>query len=203
MIYKYLLLTRNHNHGQHGQHFLKHNSFSKIFFWKKRGKISLKISFLLRIDYIKATELLDRLPTVEESDLPTIVELVFHFIILFSYWFIFLSSLSAYLDDLSTEYFNELLIRRLFVPFMFLCSSTRSKLIPRILTPKTDDNNTNSWISIDKYRTYVIPLIIDLFSYHVTCIRETLLEYFNSYWQLIDKTILRNTILPQVKSIFI
>ena len=104
---------------------------------------------------------------------------------------------------MSTEYFNELLIGRLLVPFMFLCSSTRSKLIPRILIPKTDETNTNSWISIEKYRTYVIPLIIDLFSYHVTCIRETLLEYFNSYWQLIDKTILINIILPQVKFIFI
>jgi len=82
---------------------------------------------------------------------------------------------------------------------MFLCLSTRSKLIPRLLTPKTDEIETNSWISIDKYRTYVIPLLVDLFSYHVTCIRETLLEYFNSYWHLIDKTILINIILPQVK----
>jgi hypothetical protein len=103
-----------------------------------------------------------------------------------------------YLDKLDAEYFNELLIRRLFVPFMFLCSSTRTKLIPRILIPK-DDNN-NSLISIEKYRTYVTPLLVDLFSYHVTCIRETLLEYFNSYWQLIDKTILINIIIPQVKS---
>ncbi len=104
---------------------------------------------------------------------------------------------------MSPEYFNEVLIRRLFVPFMFLCLSTRSKLIPRLLTPKTDETETNSWISIDKYRTYVIPLLVDLFSYHVTCIRETLLEYFNSYWHLIDKTILINIILPQVKSILI
>jgi Zn-dependent peptidase ImmA (M78 family) len=80
---------------------------------------------------------------------------------------------------------------------MFLCSSIRSKLIPRLLIPK-DENHNNSWISIEKYRIYVIPLIIDLYSYHVTCIRETLLEYFNSYWQLIDQTILVNTILPQV-----
>jgi len=80
---------------------------------------------------------------------------------------------------------------------MFLCSSTRSKLIPRILIPK-DENHTNSWISIEKYRNYVIPVITDLYSYHVTCIRETLLEYFNSYWQLIDQTVLVNTILPQV-----
>ncbi|CAF1637385.1 unnamed protein product, partial [Adineta ricciae] len=42
------------------------------------------------------------------------------------------------------------------------------------------------------------PLIVDLFSYHVTCIRETLLEYYNSYWQLIDRTTLINIILPQL-----
>lgn len=84
---------------------------------------------------------------------------------------------------------------------MFLCSSTRSKIIPRIIIPK-DDNN-NSWLSMDKYRTYVIPIIVDLYSYHVTCIRETLLEHFNSYCQLIDKTILVNIILPQVKSFLI
>ena len=87
---------------------------------------------------------------------------------------------------------------------MFLCSSTRLKIIPRILIPKDDDNNNNnSWISIEKYRTYVIPLIIDLYSYHVTCIRETLLEYFNSYWQLIDQITLINIILPQVDFILI
>ena len=80
---------------------------------------------------------------------------------------------------------------------MFLCTSTRSKIIPRILIPK-DENNINSWISIEKYRAYVIPIIIDLYSYHVTCIRESLLEHFNSYWQLIDKTTVVNTILPQV-----
>lgn len=106
-------------------------------------------------------------------------------------------SLSTYLDNLGAEYFNELLIRRLFVPFMFLCSSTRSKLIPRIIIPK-DDEHPNSWISIDKYRTCVVPVLVDLYSYHVTCIRETLLEYFNSYWQLIEKTTLTDVILPQV-----
>jgi hypothetical protein len=80
---------------------------------------------------------------------------------------------------------------------MFLCSSTRLKLIPRILIPK-DENHCDSLISIEKYRNYVIPLVIDLYSYHVTCIRQTLLEYFNTYWQLIDQTVLINTILPQV-----
>jgi len=79
---------------------------------------------------------------------------------------------------------------------MFLCTSTRLKLIQRILIPK--DNNNNSWITIEKYRIFVIPILIDLYSYHVTCIRQTLLEYFNSYWQLIDKTIIINIILPQV-----
>ncbi|CAF1183150.1 unnamed protein product [Adineta steineri] len=142
---------------------------------------SLLQTQLFQIDYIKATELLDRLPTVEDSELPTVV-----------------NSLSTYLDNLHAEYFNELLIRRLFVPFMFLCSSTRLKIIPRIIIPKNDDTNHNSWISIDKYRTYVIPILVDLFSYHVTCIRETLLEHFDSYWQLIDRTILINTILPQL-----
>jgi hypothetical protein len=83
---------------------------------------------------------------------------------------------------------------------MFLCTSTRLKLIQRILIPK-DDNN-NSWITIEKYRTFVIPILIDLYSYHVTCIRQTLLEYFNSYWQLIDKTIIINIILPQVEFYF-
>lgn len=86
---------------------------------------------------------------------------------------------------------------------MFLCPSTRSKIIPRILIPKTDENNNNSWISIDKYRTYVIPIIVDLFSYHVTCIRVTLLEYFNLYWELIDKITLTHVVLPQVKFILI
>jgi len=81
---------------------------------------------------------------------------------------------------------------------MFLCLPTRSKIIPRILIPK-DDKNNNSWISIEKYRIYVVPVLIDLYSYHVTCIRETLLEYFNFYWQLIDKTTLINIILPQVE----
>jgi hypothetical protein len=84
---------------------------------------------------------------------------------------------------------------------MFLCSSTRIKLIPRILIPK--DENNNSWISADTYRLHVIPILTDLFSYHVTCIRETLLEYFNSYWPLIDKTTLVNIILPQVNYIYI
>jgi len=121
--------------------------------------------------------------------------LKFNFLI---FIFFFLSSLSTYLDNLDKEYFNELLIRRLLVPFMFLCSSTRTKLIPRILIPKDNENNKNSWISIEKYRIYVIPILVDLYSYHVTCIRETLLEYFNSYWQLMDKTILINIILPQV-----
>ncbi|CAF2322029.1 unnamed protein product [Rotaria sp. Silwood2] len=138
----------------------------------------LKTQFF-QIDYIKAIELLDHLPTVNESDLPNVVD-----------------SLSTYLDNLDTEYFNELLIRRLCLPFMFLCSLTRSNIIPRIIIPK-DDNN-NSWISIDMFRTYVIPHIVDLFSYHVTCIRETLLEHYNSYWQLIDRTILINIILPQL-----
>ena len=82
---------------------------------------------------------------------------------------------------------------------MFLCSSTRSKLIPRIIVPK-DESHPHSWISIEKYRTYVIPILVDLYSYHVTCIRETLLEYFNSYWQLIDRTTLTDVILPQVHS---
>ncbi|CAF0858547.1 unnamed protein product [Rotaria sordida] len=143
----------------------------------------LKTQFF-QIDYIKTIELLDRLPTVDESDLSNVVD-----------------SLSTYLDNLDTEYFNELLIRRLCLPFMFLCSSTRLNIIPRIIVPKNDDdndNNNNSWITIDKYRLYVIPHIIDLFSYHVTCIRETLLEYYNSYWQLIDRTILMNIILPQL-----
>ncbi|CAF2170506.1 unnamed protein product [Rotaria magnacalcarata] len=134
---------------------------------------------LFQIDYIKAIELLDRLPAIDESDLSNVVD-----------------SLSTYLNNLDAEYFNDLLIRRLCLPFMFLCSSTRLKIIPRIIIPK-DDNN-NSWISIDKYRTYVIPVIVDLYSYHVTCIRETLLENFKSYWQLIDKTILTNLILPQL-----
>jgi hypothetical protein len=84
---------------------------------------------------------------------------------------------------------------------MFLCASTRSTVLPRILIPK-DENNPNSWISIEKYRIYVIPLLVDLYSYHVTCIRETLLQYFNSYWQLIDKTTLMNIILPQVNIVF-
>lgn len=83
---------------------------------------------------------------------------------------------------------------------MFLCSSTKTKILPRILIPK-DDKNQDSWITIEKYRLYVIPILVDLFSYHVTCIRETLLEYFNFYWQLIDRTTLINTILPQVNFI--
>ncbi|CAF0760074.1 unnamed protein product [Rotaria sp. Silwood1] len=138
----------------------------------------LKTQFF-QIDYIKVIELLDRLPTVDESDLSNVVD-----------------SLSTYLDSLDTEYFNELLIRRLCLPFMFLCSLTRSNIIPRIIIPK--DINNNSWISIDQYRLHVIPHIVDLFSYHVTCIRETLLEHYNSYWQLIDRTIVINIILPQL-----
>ena len=110
------------------------------------------------------------------------------------------SSLSNYLDDLQGEYINELLIRRLLVPFMFLCSTTRSKLLPRILIPKDDQNH--SWISLDNFREHAIPLIIDLFSYHVASIRLTLLEYFNSYFQYIDQTTLINVILPQVFTSF-
>jgi len=116
--------------------------------------------------------------------------------------FVFCSLLSKYLDELDIEYLNELLIRRLLVPFMFLCLSTKIKILPRILIPK-DNINENSWITIEKYRLYVIPILIDLYSYHVTCIRQTLLEYFNSYWQLIDKTIIINVILPQVEFYFI
>ena len=108
-------------------------------------------------------------------------------------------SLSTYLDALDMTYFNELLIRRLFVPFMFLCPITRSKLLPRILIPKDESNA--SWISPDTYRCHAAPLIIDLFSYHVASIRETLLGHFNSYWELIDRTSLVNTILPQVRAI--
>ena len=108
------------------------------------------------------------------------------------------SLLSTYLDALDMTYFNELLIRRLLVPFMFLCPFTRSKLLPRILIPKDESNS--SWISPDTYRCHAIPLIVDLFSYHVASIRETLLEHFNSYWELIDRTSLVNTILPQVRS---
>ena len=112
--------------------------------------------------------------------------------------FSFQSSLSTYLDHLDDEYFDESLIRRLLLPFMFMCSSTRLNIIPRSLIPK-DDNN-NSWISMNQYRTHIIPLIIDLFSYHVTCIRIVLLEYFDSYVWLMSKTTLADIILPQVKS---
>ena len=91
-----------------------------------------------RIDYIKATELLDRLPTVHEPDLPNAVECVFYlpsFSLHHSrdYSFFLSRSLSTYLDNLGAEYFNELLIRRLFVPFLFPCSSTQSKLIAKII----------------------------------------------------------------------
>ena len=115
--------------------------------------------------------------------------------LLISLFIVLSRSLSTYLDSLGAEYFNELLIRRLFVLFVFLCSSTGSKLIPK------DRNHPTSWISIEKYRTYVVPILVDLYSDHVTCIRETLLEYFNSYWQLMGKITLTDVILPQVKSI--
>lgn len=110
--------------------------------------------------------------------------------------FIF-SSLSNFLDELKEETFNELLIRRLFVPFMFFCSTTRTKLLPRILIPKLDENR--SWISIENFRQFAVPMIVDLFSYHVTSIRLTLLEYFQTYLHLIDQATLTNIVLPQVK----
>jgi phosphatidate phosphatase PAH1 len=59
------------NHDQHGQCFLKLNYFSKISFSEKNDE-----EFNFRIDYIKATELLDRLPTVSELELPDVVEFV-------------------------------------------------------------------------------------------------------------------------------
>ena len=126
------------------------------------------------MDYIKATELLDRLSTVHEPDLPNTVECVFYFMDS-SYLSLLICSrsLSAYLDNLGAEYFNELLIRRLLVPFMFLCSSTRSKLIPRIIVPK-DENHPNSWISIEKYRTCVVPALVDLYSYTMSLASERL-----------------------------
>jgi hypothetical protein len=107
------------------------------------------------------------------------------------------SQLCNYLDALQSESINELLIRRLLVPFMFLCSSTRYRLLPRVLLPRDDQNK--AWISVENYRLHVIPILIDLFSYHVTSIRQTLLDYFHAYWQLIDRTTLTNVILPQVR----
>ena len=108
-------------------------------------------------------------------------------------------SLFTYSYSLGAEYYNELLIHRLFVPFIFLCSSTRSKLIPRIIIPK-DENHPNPWISNKKYRPYVVSILVNLYSYRVTCIRETLLEHIDTYWQLIDKSTLVKLILPQVNS---
>lgn len=111
--------------------------------------------------------------------------------------FLLFRSLSTYLDALPSDSFNELLIRRLLAPFMFLCSTTRLKLLPRILVPQDETNS--AWIPTETYREHVVPLLIDLFSYHVISIRESLLEYFHSYWQLIDQTTLVNSILPQVR----
>lgn len=134
---------------------------------------------LFQMNFIKVTELLDRLPTVDETDLDEIVD-----------------SLSNFLDELKEETFNELLIRRLFVPFIFFCSTTRRKLLPRILIPKIDENH--SWISIENFRQFAVPMIVDLFSYHVTSIRLTLLEYFQTYLHLIDQSTLTNVVLPQL-----
>lgn len=189
------------SHVPHGPRSYKRNYSSTYRFVAKHTS---KCLFSFRIDYIRASELLDRLPTVEPSDLADVVEYVSREpnrteLICLSLSLCLCRSLASHLDNLDTEYFNELLIRRLFVPFMFLCPSTRAKIIPRILIPKETDANAQSWISTEAYRTYVIPLIVDLFAYHVTCIRETLLEYYNSYWQLIDRTTLINVILPQVR----
>ena len=106
------------------------------------------------------------------------------------------SSLSNYLDDLPAENFNELLIRRLLVPFLFLCSTTRRKILPRILIPKDEENG--AWISIENFRQHAVPILVDLFSYHVTAIRLTLLEHFQTFFQLIDQPTLVNVVLPQV-----
>ena len=102
----------------------------RLSFYSRKSLFRL---FYFRIDYIKVTELLDRLPTVHQSDLPNVVEFLFCLIDSLHLSFSFVPrSLSTYLDSLGAEYFNQLFICRLFVPLMFLCSSTRSKFIPKI-----------------------------------------------------------------------
>ena len=56
------------------------------------------------------------------------------------------------------------------------------------------------FMDLDKYKAFVLPRIINLFSMHSTQIRLVLLEYFPFYITLVnDSDTLRYEILPEVR----
>ena len=118
---------------------------------------------------------------------------------------------------------NENLIDFLMSPIMFFSSRVREKILPIVLIPsKTNDNemvsgfnSKNKWnfkidqkneelcleplIDSDRYKAFVLPRILSLFTMRSVQIRVVLLEYFPFYVQLINDTdTLKYEILPEL-----
>jgi len=114
---------------------------------------------------------------------------------------------------------NEKLIDFLLTPFMFFSPKMCQLLLPSVLTPKNTKNsqlNLNltclrdddqdqlfkqfePFIELDKYKAFVIPRILNLFSMHSSQIRLVLLKCFPFYVHHInDMDTLKYEILPEV-----
>ncbi len=114
---------------------------------------------------------------------------------------------------------NEKLIDFLLTPFMFFSPKMCKLLLPSVLIPKNSQVSQSSlnltsltdedsdllrkqfepFIELDKYKAFVIPRILNLFTIHSSQIRLVLLKYFPYYVHHINDTdTLKYEILPEV-----
>lgn len=127
---------------------------------------------------------------------------------------------------------NEKLIDFLLSPHMFFSDKIKEHIFPSVFIPKEEFSNSSSvnqfylfknyfsskfpekinesseqlkpFIDLDKYKAFVLPRILNLFSMHSVQIRLVLLDYFPFYISLInDQDTLKYEILPEVIAKFL
>ena len=111
------------------------------------------------------------------------------------------------------EFIDEKMIEFLLSPYMFFFDRMREQVLPLILTPKShvatkvgknltltqSASAAKIFIGDEKYKTYVLPRVLNLFRMRSFVIRATLLEYFHAYLPFIQNLdALRYEILPEV-----
>lgn len=125
-------------------------------------------------------------------------------------------NLDRYLNDLidflNESIFNdsitEATVDFLLSPYMFFLSKARQDILPFVLIPSNNTHKIqrnrdkclkNSILNDDKYKTYVLPRVLNLFSLRILQIRLVLLEYFKYYICFINnQDILKYELLPEV-----
>lgn len=110
----------------------------------------------------------------------------------------FFTTLIPRLCDLQPEvvacHLSPLLLARV----VFLDGSASQHVLPRLLRPKTEDEDSEGLLPPNLFREQIIPQLINILNVHDRIVRQMLLQSFAYYIDLFSKDELITTVLPQV-----